>query len=423
MNDFRQPLPIVPFFEARSLLERYAAKLSPTDTEVVPLADAAGRVLATDICADRDLPPFVRSTRDGYALRAVDTTTPPTTFTVTGEIKAGVGKDQLADVTAPHECVAIMTGAPVPKGADCVLMVEHARPLEGPQILTSHVLNKGENVVPRGAEARQGSVLLHRGSRLKPAAIAVAAAVGASRIEVYKRPKVAIVATGDELVNVSEQPEAFQIRNSNSWSLAAQVRRAGGDPVIFPVAPDERERTRELFASALGLDLLLSSGGVSLGTYDLVEDVLAEFSARVRFTGVAIQPGKPVVFCDCVRPDDGGPRVPVFGLPGNPVSTMVTFEVLAKVVLDALCGLSPCPLRFTHLPLASPIVTKHGVTRFLPAVIHGEGVNCSVELVNWQGSGDFAAAARADCLLVIEPYREKLAAGDFVPVLFPQAEL
>jgi molybdopterin molybdotransferase len=254
--------------------------------------------------------------------------------------------------------------------------------------------------------------LLDKGVLLNEAAIALAASVGKLRVEVYKRPQVAVITTGDEIVDLETVPGPTQIRNSNSYSLAAQIRRAGGDPVLLPIAPDERQRLREVVEEGLQSDLLLLTGGVSMGRYDLVEEVLTEMRAEFFFTGAKIQPGRPVVFGQVLHEHKY-----FFGLPGNPVSTMVTFELFAKPMLEALAGMSPRKLIFLHARLKSEIRVKTGLKRFLPAVLSGEFEHSEVELLPWQGSGDIAAVARANCYAVIPPDRERIAEGEWVAVM------
>ena len=230
------------------------------------------------------------------------------------------------------------------------------------------------------------------------------------------------------MVEVDTQPGPNQIRKSNSYSLAVQIREAGGEFVLLPTAPDEPRRLRELIEEGLKADLLLLTGGVSMGKYDLVEHVLAELKAEFFFTGAQIQPGRPIVF-GRVQAALAGEACPeqsrrsarttryFLGLPGNPVSTMVTFELFARPVLEALAGMAPGKLVFLHARLKSEIKTKTGLKRFLPAVLSGEFENAEVELARWQGSGDIAATARANCYVVIPADCERLAAGQWVPVL------
>lgn len=387
-----------------------AARVSAGAPESLDLLAAAGRVLAEPVLADRDLPPFPRSTRDGYAVCSSDLSQLPATLDVIGEIKAGSILDGIPGNIGNRQAVAIMTGAPVPAAADAVVMIEYTV-RRGKHIEVTRSVVRGENVVPRAAEAREGAVLLERGGRLNEAAIALAASAGKSRLSVYKRPRVAVLTTGDEIVGIESKPGPTQIRNSNSYSLAAQIHQAGGEPVILPIAPDELQGLRHLIEQGLKADLLLMTGGVSMGRYDLVEQVLSEIHAEFFFTGAKIQPGRPVVFGKC--------GTYFFGLPGNPVSTMVTFELFARPMLEALSGGVPSKLIFLHVRLKKEIRVKTGLTRFLPAILSGEFEHSEVELVPWQGSGDVAATARANCYAVIPPDREHIPAGEWLAVMKP----
>ena len=414
---------VLSFETARHVVEQQAALVAVPRAETVDLLAAAGRVLAEPILADRDLPPFPRSTRDGYAVRSADLSVLPATLEVIGEIKAGEKLDGIPANIGSGKCAAIMTGAPLPSGADAVVMVEYSSQA-GKHVELTRGVASGENVVPRGAEATQGSVLVDRGQRLTEAALALAASVGKSRVPVYVRPGVAVLTTGDEIVDVAASPGPTQIRNSNSYSLATQVLRAGGQPMLLPIAPDEPDSLRQLIELGLKSDLLLMTGGVSMGRYDLVEQVLSEMQAEFFFTGAEIQPGRPVVFgkCGAGTSAHNGDSVSsagtyFFGLPGNPVSTMVTFELFARPMLEAIAGQLPRKLTFLHARLKSEIRVKAGLTRFLPAILSGEFANSQVELVAWQGSGDIAATARSNCYAVIPPDREKIAAGEWVALM------
>jgi molybdopterin molybdotransferase len=257
------------------------------------------------------------------------------------------------------------------------------------------------------------------GRRLDHAGIALAASAGKSRVQVFRKPRVAVLSTGDEVVGIDELPGPAQIRNSNSYSLAAQIDEVGGEAVCLAIAPDERRNLRALIDEGLECDLLLLTGGVSMGKYDLVEQVLEELKAEFYFTGAEIQPGRPVVFGSSVFRSLDTPhrKKYFFGLPGNPVSTMVTFALFARPMIEALAGMMPRPLTFLHARLKSELRTKTGLKRFLPAVLSGEFENCEVELARWQGSGDIAALSRANCYVVIPPDRERIDAGEWVPVL------
>jgi molybdopterin molybdotransferase len=418
------PSLILSFEDARHLVEDHAKPLRPGGKELVELLETAGQVLAEPIFADRNFPPFPRAMRDGYAVRAADLSPTPATLEVIGEIKAGARTEDVPTLQ-PGQAAAIMTGAPAPSGADAVVMVEYTSRDAGRVQIMKPVL-AGDNIAAIASEAKRGERLLLPGVRLDFAAIAVAASVGRSRLLVYSKPKVAILSTGDEIVDIDVPPAATQIRNSNSYSLAAQVQAAGGEPVLLPIAPDEPERLHELIADGLEADLLLLAGGVSMGKYDLVEQVLAEFQAEFFFTGAQIQPGKPIVFgrVPCGRGRSARETLPsppahvyFFGLPGNPVSTMVTFELFTRPILEALAGMPPRKLAFLNARLKSDIKTKTGLKRFLPAILSGEFENAEVELAAWQGSGDIASMTRANCYVVIPADRERIAAGEWVPVL------
>jgi molybdopterin molybdotransferase len=407
---------VVTFEHARRIVEQHAVTVSPGAAESVELLSASSRVLAEAIVADRDFPPFSRSVRDGYAVRAADVVNVPARLELIGEVRAGEEAGSFPVGTG--QVVSVMTGAPMPPAADAVVMVEFTS-LSGNTVEVQRSVKAGENFVPRSAEARAGQTLLQRGTRLDHAGIALAASVGKSQVAVFRKPRVAVLATGDEIVAIDQKPGPAQIRNSNTYSLAAQVQRAGGEPVLLPVAPDEPVRLRELIEEGLRADLLLLAGGVSMGKYDLVEQVMGEFQAEFYFTGAAIQPGKPIVFGRCAR---GRTEIPAshkyfFGLPGNPVSTMVTFELFVRPMIEALAGEKPKPLAFLSARLKSEVRVKTGLTRFLPAVLAGEFEHSEVALARWQGSGDIAALGVANCYLVIPPDREQIAAGGWVSVL------
>lgn len=409
---------ILSFDDALKLVIDHCERLynRPHRKENVALLDSLGRALAADILADRDFPPFARATRDGYAVRSRDFGDKAVELNVAGEIRAGGNLPAGFSALQPGQALAIMTGAPVPDGADAVVMIEYTR-REGNRVHVLKPVQAGENIVPRGAEARAGACLIEKGSVLSPQQIAVAASVGMSGVRVFGRPRIAILSTGDEVVPIEQTPGPNQIRNSNSFSLAAQVIGAGGEPVQLPIAPDDPKPLRELIRTGLDHDLLLMSGGVSAGEYDLVENVLSDFSAEFIFTGVQIQPGKPLVFGRAPSHQASDGWTYFFGLPGNPISTMVTFELFARMMVRSLAGASPAPPRAAKARLANSVKVKTGLTRFLPARLLGDWNELQVEPVKWQGSGDLAAFARADCLLVIPPDRERFEAGEMMTVI------
>ena len=389
------------------------------NAENVPLLDACGRVLASPVLADRDQPPFDRSSRDGFACRAAELHAGP--LRVVGLIRAG---ELWQGALAANEAVEIMTGAPVPSGADCVVMIEHTATQRNNIVIAGgRKLLPGENIVPAGSEAKRDAILLTAGTRLSPQHIAVAASCGQTHLDCFRKPRVAVQATGDELVQLAESPLPFQIRNSNSYSLAAQVRLCGGEPIVMPILRDNREATAAAILkmlSQVSADLILLSGGVSMGRFDFVESTLKDLGAEFFFTGAKIQPGKPVVFGRL--PARNSTRwTYFFGLPGNPISTMVTFGLFVHPLLNALAGDTTRVPRYGLAKLVSPVPIKNGLTRFLPTFMDAHEFIPQVETIPWQGSGDLASNARANCYVVVPPAREdrknELPAGEIVSVL------
>lgn len=389
----------------QKVIEQIAEKKGPRATEQVRVGEALGYVLAQEVKTDREYPPFNRATRDGYAVFAADAKA-GATLKCTGEIKAG---DRVTKELWAETCVQIMTGAAVPSGADAVVMIEHTQ-RDGDQVRFERAAIVGQNFVPRGSEARAGQTLLTPGMRLGYAELALAAQVGAAELKCAQKPRVAILSTGDEIVPVDSIPGRFQIRNSNSVSLAAQVRLAGGKPVLLGNAMDREDDLQSKIRRGLQEDLLVLSGGVSMGKYDLVEKVLREMGTEFYFDEVAIRPGKPAVFGKC------GEKF-VFGLPGNPVSTMVTFELFVAPAVDLLSGAEARALPIVEARLSEALNEKPGVTHFLPARVEGQGANLEVVALKWQGSGDVSALARANCFVVVPAEVEKIEAGERVSVL------
>lgn len=366
--------------------------------------EALGLVLAQEVKTDREYPPFDRSTRDGYAVRAKEVAA-GVRLKCAGEIKAG---DTVVEALAAETCVQIMTGAAVPGGADAVVMIEHTQ-REGDAVRFERAAQSGQNVVPHGSEAAVAQTILRPGMRLGYAELALAAQVGAVELKCAKRPRVAILSTGDEVVMVEEAPGPFQIRNSNSVSLAAQVRIAGGEPVVLGNAADRVEDLGEKIERGLEEDVLVLSGGVSMGKYDLVEKVLTAMGAEFFFDAVAIRPGKPAVFGYCQGK-------PVFGLPGNPVSTMVTFELFVAPAIDLLSGAPARALPLMEARLGEALDEKPGMTHFLPARVEWSESAAEVKALKWQGSGDIATLGKANCFLVVPEDQEKITAGESVSV-------
>jgi len=392
--------------QARSkVVEEVGKRKGPRATTVASVWEALGLVLAQEVTTDREYPPFNRSTRDGYAVRSSEAA-PGAQLKCVGEIKAG---DTVREALASGTCLQIMTGAAVPANADAVVMIENTS-REGNFVRFERNAQAGQNIVARGSEAAAGKTILMRGMRLGFAELALAAQVGAVQLQCAQRPRVAILSTGDEVVLIDETPGPFQIRNSNSVSLAAQVRIAGGEPVVLGNAADRIEDLGEKIERGLREDALVLSGGVSMGKYDLVESVLKAMGAEFFFDTVAIRPGKPAVFGMCQGK-------PVFGLPGNPVSTMVTFELFVAPAIDLLSGAEVRALPLVEARLAEAMKEKPGLTHFLPARMEWRGTAPEVKALRWQGSGDIAALAKANCFLVVPAYLEKMETGESVSVL------
>jgi len=415
----------------RIIRDRIKESRTTPAVERVALTAARGRVLAEDLAADRDYPPFHRSTRDGFALHSSDAAKESRALEVIGLARAG---EPYEGSVAERCAVEIMTGAPLPQGTDAVVMVEHSREIDEAAAPVDHTApirrveilrtaTPWENVVRRGSEAAAGGIVLARGRRLGPGEIGLAASVGKAELSVFRRPTVAILPTGDEVVPVDHAPAWFQIRNSNALALGAQVEATGGVPRLLDIAPDSRAGLRALIEEGLASDLLLLSGGISVGKYDFVAEVLGELGAQIHVQGVAIRPGKPLAFG---RIHDKF----FFALPGNPVSTFVTFELFARPALEMLSGGDYQPAVFLKTRLAKPVRQRTGLTVFMPARVTpgcanapDQGMNSGalsdpvVELVGWQGSGDLAGLAAANCFLVMPPERTEVAAGDWVDVL------
>lgn len=419
--------PLLSYEEAAAIVVGYARTLDRFPViERVALARALGRVLAQNLTADVDQPPFARSTRDGFACRAREASTHGRLL-VAGTTHAGQAP---GGPLPPKAAWEIMTGAPVPAGADAVIMVEHVeRDRDRARLLPPRTVETGDNIVGQGAQARRGDTLLPSGTRITPAQVALAAACGYAELDVFVRPRIAILATGDELVPVESKPGPGQIRNSNAPMLAALVSAAGGEPWVLPAAADTVESLDEALSQAVEADLLLISGGVSAGKFDLVEPALERRGARFHFTGVRIQPGKPTVFGDVTRWGGGGSAtalkpgvLPFFGLPGNPISSAATFLLFAAPVLRALAGDRELDPRFVLAELTKDTDRhgKPGLTRFLPAryVSYPAGTRLpQVATVPWHGSGDLPAFARSNCFVVVPEEDRRLEAGATVRIL------
>ena len=383
----------------------------PLAKEHVPLDQALGRVLAEDIIADSDLPPFDRSQMDGYAVRAEDVTTAPARLRIVGESAAGRGWHQQLE---EGQAVRIMTGAPVPEGADSVQQVEHAHELrDGTVVELLETVEPGKSIVKRGAEIQAGATVLYAGTKVNAAMMAVLAAFGYAKVPVFRKPRVAVLATGTELVAVDQTPGQDQIRDSNNYSIASYAQLTGAVVQRLPLTGDETSLLKtQIKKAAKSCDVIVTSGGVSMGVYDVTKAALKELDAEIFFERVALRPGKPTVFA----------RLPsgtlVFGLPGNPVSVAVTFNLFARTALLAMQGAAEPTLKHETAALARSVKGTRDRESYLPAQLT---TNDDAELIafplKWGGSSDFVAFALTTALAIVPAGVKSLEAGTVVKVV------
>jgi molybdopterin molybdotransferase len=392
---------MIPVEQALEIVLRETGVLPP---EEVGLDDALSRVLAEDVRSDTDLPPFDRAAMDGYAVRAADVAGAPVALEVKGEVRAGQWPDL---VVGPGQAVRIMTGAPVPRGATAVQQLEKTQALDEFRVTILEPAVEGANVARRGSQVREGDVVLSRGRMIDPAAVAVLASAGKGRVRAARRPAVGILVTGDEIVDVTAVPGPGQIRNSNGPAVAAQARLAGGEVRLLGVAPDRPEALETALRAGLSADVLVVSGGVSAGDYDLVEPALLELGATFLFTKVAIKPGAPLVFGRLGR-------TLVFGLPGNPVSAQVTFDLFVRPALLKMQGARVLSRPRVRVELLAGVTNRSGRKNHLPVRVRFEGGRLAARPVRSTGSSDLAAHARANALAVVDADRTAVEAGETV---------
>jgi len=389
------------------VLQQCRTLVARSAVETVPLLDSFQRVLAESVTLDRDQPPFDRSMRDGFAVRAEDVRSAPVTLLCAAEVKAGETTERTLQ---PGETFQIMTGAAVPQGTDSVVMVEHTERMSGGEVRFLRTSRPGENVAPKGSEGRAGDAVLQPGRRISALEAAVLAATGRAHVRVFRRPLVAILATGDELVEIESVPRSGQIRNSNSFSLVGQVLRCGAVPLNLGIARDNLPDLRRQVRQGLESDVLLVSGGVSMGKYDLVEPVFEELGVMVHFEAVSMRPGKPTVF------GTWNDRC-VFGLPGNPLSTFVAFELFVRPVLRVLQGLSSADLPIVTGRLQSDVVERSGRSAFLPALAVSRLGNLEITPLNSKGSADLFGAVESNALLIVPMEAARLNCGELAQAL------
>ena len=395
--------------------ERILTHFSPLPAEDVPLPEALGRVLAEDAIAGEALPRFANSAMDGYAVRSADTSTAtaaaPVRLRLAGEVPAG---SVYAGVVAPGEAVRILTGAPLPDGADAVLQQELTREGEG-WVELLEPAPRGNNVRAPGEDVAPGAVLVPRGSEVGPAEIALLAALGIHPMRATRRPRVAILSTGDELAPLGAEPRPGQIRESNGPYLMAAVRRAGADPVRLGIARDREEDLRAKLAEARDADLVLTSGGVSVGDYDLVKQMLAE-QGNVEFWRVRMRPGKPLAFGFLGT-------TPLLGLPGNPVSAAVTFELFGRPAIRRMLGAAQVERPVVDVVLAGESIERADRRQFVRARLSSEQGTLTARPTGAQGSHIISSLRGATALLVIFEGTGYVHAGEHVPALLLNDEL
>jgi len=398
---------MISVIEAIGIVE---AQTQTLPSETVAIADACHRFLAEDVIADSDLPPFDRSQMDGYAVRAADTESAPVSLRIVGESAAGNGWHQKMKA---GEAVRIMTGAPLPPGADSVQQVEFTQDLSFEIVEIQKPVPVGRSIVTRGSEVRRGATVLRTGEQVNPAVLATLASFGYAKVKVGRRPRVAVLATGSELVAVAEQPGPDQIRDSNNYSLGGYAELAGAQVERLPLAGDEVALLkRQISEAAARSEVVVTSGGVSMGVYDFTKAALKELDCEIFFERVALRPGKPTVFA----------RLPngtfVFGLPGNPVSVSVTFNLFARTAILQMQGAKESRLIEQHAILARDVKGAEGRESYLPASLSTDTEGrLIVEALKWGGSSDFVAFTRASALLIVGSGVEKQAAGSVVRVV------
>ena len=380
------------------------------DVELVTLSDSLGRVLAEEIIADTDLPPFDRAQMDGYAVRADDVSNPPARLSIVGESAAGAGWHH--EMKA-GEAVRIMTGAPVPTGADAVQQVELTREVDGAGFVEIlEPVTSGRSIVRRASEIKAGETVLRTGDDINAAMIATLASFGYGEVKVGGKPRVAVMATGSELVDVDQKPGRDQIRDSNNYTIAAYATLAGATVRRLPLTVDDTEELkRQIAEAAAQSDVLITSGGVSMGIYDFTKAALKELGAEIYFERVSLRPGKPTVFARLGN-------TLVFGLPGNPVSVAVTFNLFARTALRVMQGAKqPEPIEDAAV-LARDLKGSIERESYLPAILRtDEKGTLLAEPLKWGGSSDFVAFARATALINVPAGVKMIEAGSRVKIV------
>lgn len=383
------------------------------DAEVVTLEQSLGRVLAEAIRANRDLPPYDVSAMDGYAVRSADLTQVPVTLEVIEDIRAG---DMPRKIVQPGQCARIMTGAPVPQGADAVMRVEDTQEISADQVQVITTIKDGHDVRPQGENMRNGDVVLSAGTEITPGVMGILATVKTRQMRVYRRPRVAILSTGNELEAIDEPVDMNKIPDSNTYALMAQVQALGITPALLGIARDDPLELERYLKLGLEYDVLLVSGGTSVGVHDYVRPTIEQLGVEMKFWRVAMKPGHPLAFGVLHAAGEGArPRV-VFGLPGNPVSSMVCFEEFVAPALRRMMGHPRLFRRTVSARLAHPLKMRPGRTEFVRVQLTHDEVGYLASSTGTQSSGVLLSMARADGLLVMPADCTGLAAGAQVTV-------
>ena len=399
---------MIEFEEARALA---LSALKTRPPESVLLAGALGRTLARDIKARENIPPFDKATMDGYALRAEDIRAAGKDAAVELEVLEDLPAGRVSRRSVGRgQAVRIMTGAPLPKGADAVVMVEDTE-RSGGRVIIRRAVRPADNTGQAGEDLKKGELVLERGAVIGPAETGMLAATGLARVPVVRRPKLAVIATGDEIVEPGERKAAGQIRNSNGPALLALALRTGADAKYLGIARDRSSSLRAKLARAKGADILVLTGGVSVGDYDLVKDELRAAGVKPVFWQVRIKPGKPVFF------GRRGSRL-VFGLPGNPTSAMVTFLLFVQPAIERLLGRTNPGPRAGRAVLTEDVVLKPGRTQFLRGVLDAEGPVLTVAPYPDQKSGVLRSMVRSQVLIAVQADVSRLEKGRDVEILF-----
>ena len=390
-------------------LKKILDVISPLGLEKVNILEALGRVIGEDVYAGRAIPPKDNSAMDGYALRAGDTSgaseESPAMLEVIEEIPAGTIPEKRI---GPGQAARIMTGAPLPEGADAVVRMEDTRK-DGGRVAILVEARQGQDIRLAGEDVQPGEKVISRGEVIRPAEVGMLAALGRSFVSVHQRPLVAIVATGDELIDIDETPSPGKIVNSNSYSLAALVLDCGAVPLQIGIARDRREDLVAKFRAAMRADLIVSSGGVSVGDYDLVKEVMKEEGNRMQFWRVAMKPGRPLAFGMLGE-------VPLVGLPGNPVSAMVSFEQFIRPAILKMMGHVNLFRKTVQARLGQDIHKKPGIRHFIRARIQRDGDLYTVVTTGDQGSGILKSMVRANGLIILPAEVTTVQAGGMVTV-------